>query len=511
MSERITGTTQALKKARQTLHEGMLFEGVINLMKWDMKAYMPPSGREWRAESSTYMSGKRVEIFTAPASHALADYLSALDLTQLDSDIDRALVRRFLAYYNEYTAIPAELQHELSVAHFIADSAWHEARRVNDYEVFKPHLKKFFELKYRATQVMDPNRHPLEVLINVNDEDLTVADCGRLLGELKEGTSEIMFNVLPLSNEVDDSFLQIFEKHTSDIDALIQYQCNRFGYAEEQASYAKIVHAWSATIGPRDSRVTMHHGDPGIDNFFTAVHEMGHTLYTLGSSDEVIESGIWGGMRGSAQESQSRFYENIISRSPQFWKYFFPFVQERVPEMRKYSWRDFYMAIMKVKPSLKRTTAEELTYNIHPVIRFEIERDMFELKLDFDKLPEIWADKYEESLGIRPANDVEGCLQDIHWTEDFGIFQAYSMGNIFDGMLLNKVLQDIPDFYTQIEEGKFADILQWMRTHIHQHGFTYPCMELMRRATGEEITSKYYLDYLKDKYYTLYGYDDSKN
>ena len=150
----------------------------------------------------------------------------------------------------------------------------------------------------------------------------------------------------------------------------------------------------------------------------------------------------------------------------------------------------------------------ELTYSIHPVIRFELERDMFDRKLDFKDLSRVWNDKYEESLGIRPANDLEGCLQDIHWTEDFGKFQSYPMGNIFDGALLKRVLVEIPDFYTQVSQGRFEDIHTWFGKNIHQYGFTYLTMDLMRRATGGEIESKYFLDYIRNKYYTLYGVKD---
>ena len=161
-----------------------------------------------------------------------------------------------------------------------------------------------------------------------------------------------------------------------------------------------------------------------------------------------------------------------------------------------------------MNPQFKRTSADELTYNLHPVIRFELERDLFEGKLSFDRLSEAWNDKYEESLGIRPTNDLEGCLQDIHWTEDFGKFQSYAMGNIFDGMLLQGILRDIPDFYAQVAAGQFEDVHNWMHDKVHQYGFTYPTMAVMERAAGEKITSRYYIDYMKHKYCSIYGIEE---
>ena len=503
-----SNTNDALKRAKEILYESRIYDGLLDLMKWDMSAYMPPSGREWRVESSTYMSKKQAELFTTDESRALAEYLHGVDRSKLDTDLDRGVVRRFLHIFDRSTKLPLSLQEEISDSHFRCDAAWHAARSAKDYQIWRPALEEYFELKYKAAQFIDPNKHPLEVIMNTYDEDLTVEECGKLLGELKRGVSEIMFKVVPACQDIDDSILDTFYESVADVDALVQYQDHRFGYTADKASFAKIVHAWSGTVGPRDSRVTTSLGNPGLDNLFTGAHEMGHSLYTIGSSDEVVKAGIWGGMKGSAQESQSRFYENIICRSPEYWEYFYPFVQERFPKLRSVDKDTFLRAALKVKPSFKRTSADELTYSIHPVIRFELERDMFDRKLDFKDLSRVWNDKYEESLGIRPANDLEGCLQDIHWTEDFGKFQSYPMGNIFDGALLKRVLVEIPDFYTQVSQGRFEDIHTWFGKNIHQYGFTYPTMDLMRRATGGEIESKYFLDYIRNKYYTLYGVKD---
>lgn len=505
MIHKFSDIDSALKLAKEILYESKYFDSVLNLMKFDMKAFMPPSGRPWRTAASTYMTGKRAELFTTKESYALADYLRGVDVEKLASDLERGVVRRFLYNFDRCTGIPVDLQLEISDKHFQCDAAWLAARKANDYKLWRPALEEFFEVKYKTAQMMNPNKHPLEVIMNAYDEDLTVEECSKLLGELKRGVSEVMFKVVPACEEVDDSILDTFYESVADVDALVQYQDHRFGYTADKACFAKIVHAWSGTVGPRDSRVTTHIGNPGLDNLFTGAHEMGHSLYSIGSSQEVIDAGLWGGMTGSTQESQSRFYENIICRSSEYWNYFYPFVQERFPKLRSVDVETFFRAVLKVKPSLKRTTADELTYSIHPVIRFEIEKMMFDRKLDFGALPTIWADMYEESLGVRPTNDVEGCLQDVHWTEDFGKFQSYPMGNIFDGALLKRVLKEIPDFYDQVSNGRFDDIHEWFGRNIHQYGFTYPTMTLMRKATGSEIESRYFVDYIRNKYFTLYG------
>lgn len=494
-----------IQRAKQVLNETRMYDGVLNLFKWDMMAYMPETGRPWRVKSSTYFNAKRSELYLTAESKAIATAFKDMDPADFETDIDRAVARRFMAEYNTCAGLPMEMQIAISDAHFESDAAWTEARRVNDYKVWQPALERFFELKMKAADIIAPGKHPLETMINVYDEDLTVETCGRLFTELKHAVSEAMLKVVPACKDVDDSFLAVMERDKKAIDELTVFVCHNFGYTADMASFAKIIHAWSATIGPRDCRVTTGKTNVGHDTLFTGAHEMGHSLYGRGSSEEVVEAGIWGGMKCSAQESQSRFYENIICRSPEYWHFFYPFVQERFPEMRKIDCETFFRAVMKVKPSLKRTTADELTYNLHPIIRFEIERELFEGKLSFDNVPKAWGDKYEESLGIRPKTDNEGCLQDIHWTEDFGKFQSYTMGNIFDGQLLKCILQDIPDFYTQVENGKFVDVHNWFQDKIYQHGYTYPTVNVMERATGEDIKAKYYIDYIQNKYYTLYG------
>lgn len=320
---------QALEKARRILDESRIYEGVINLLKWDMMTYMPEAGRPWRVRTSTYMTSKQAELFITPEGRALAGYFKDMDVSALESDIDKAVVRRFLANYETCAGLPLEMQEEISNAHFASDAAWNEARRRNDYQIWKPALQHFFDLKYRAAEMLAPNKHPLETMINVYDEDLTVDMCNRLFGELKHAVSEIMFKVAPACAEIDDSFLAVMGQDLKAVDDLMIYACHRFGYTADMASFAKIVHGWSATIGPRDCRVTTNRSGGGHDTLFTGAHEMGHSLYGRGSSEEVVAAGIWGGMKCSAQESQSRFYENIICRSPEFWEFFYPFVQER--------------------------------------------------------------------------------------------------------------------------------------------------------------------------------------
>lgn len=496
---------KALEHAGEIMREKRRYDHIITLMTWDTLAYMPETGRAYRNETAVYFMGKRTQLFVTAESRAAAEILRELAPADFSSDTERGLARMFLLNFKQSNGVPLDLQEEIAKMHFVTSEAWQKARREKDYQIWKPSFQQFFELKRRAAQAADPNTHPLQVMINDYDEDLTVETCGRLLGELKSGISELLFRVLPAAQAVDDSILEIFKHNQPVIDELGSYLCHCFGYTSGMASFAKVIHGWTAVIGPADARVTVSGEDSGIDTLFTYAHEMGHCLYSVGSRQDVIDAGIWEGLKGSAHESQSRFYENIICRSEEFWQFFFPFLQARFPQLRDWEGKDFYKVLMRVKPQFKRTTADELTYSLHPVIRFELERDLFDGRLDFDHLAEAWDDRYEEALGIRPSNDLEGCLQDIHWTEGFGLFQCYAMGNIFDGQLLACIKKDMPDFYGQIAEGKFDKILSWLRQHVHQYGSAYPTMELMEKAVGGEISSKYYVEYMRKKYGLLYG------
>jgi len=220
----------------------------------------------------------------------------------------------------------------------------------------------------------------------------------------------------------------------------------------------------------------------------------------------MVEHHLWGGIFGGIHKSQSRFYEHIIGKSEEMWEFFYPEIQKRLPGLKDVTQEDFYKGINKVQPSLRRILADELTYSLHPIIRYELEKDIFDGKVSFDNLPDAWNDKYEEYLGIRPQNDRDGVLQDGHWTMGMiGYFQSYALGNLYGGQFLNTLLKEVPDVYKQIALGNFTPLNDWLTDNLYAMSNLYSPAETVKRVTGESLKSNYFLSYLQRKYEKLYG------
>jgi carboxypeptidase Taq len=279
------------------------------------------------------------------------------------------------------------------------------------------------------------------------------------------------------------------------------------GYQDSMGSYNdKVPHAFSSTIGPRDARIsTSKHGRPTL--MTTILHESGHAMYGYSSRDEVVEAGLFGGISGGFHEGQARFIENFIGRSRGFIRHIYPRFLETFPAFSDISEEDYYRGLNKVASTYKRTEADEVTYNLHIIIRFELERDYFAGKITMDQMRDAWNDKYEEYLGIRPRNDTEGILQDMHWTGSWiGYFQSYALGNIYDGMIYRAICRDIPNFSQLVEQGQFSPITGWLKEHIWQYGKSTTTMDLLGKFSDSGLDAQPLLDYLDDKFGRIYGW-----
>jgi carboxypeptidase Taq len=326
----------------------------------------------------------------------------------------------------------------------------------------------------------------------------------RLFGELRDGIVDLLGAIQAHGAEVDDACLcEPFDEE--ELKRLVRRLAEGVGYPPERRKfYGAVLHPFSVSVGPWDARITTNYESLSF-GIFSTLHEAGHAMYSLRADAGVVEHHLWGGHPGAFHESQSRFYENIVGRSREFWAHFYPELQESFPHFKKIDLETFYRAINKVRPSLKRILADELTYSLHPIIRFEIEKAIFDGKTDFDKLPELWNDKYEEYLSIRPQNDREGLLQDLHWGGGYvGYFQSYTLGNLYGGQLLYAMSAAVPNVYGEIAAGNFDPLNGWLTEHVHRHSRVYSPEELLVRATGEKLKSRYFLDYLREKYKAIY-------
>jgi carboxypeptidase Taq len=291
-----------------------------------------------------------------------------------------------------------------------------------------------------------------------------------------------------------------------------QKQFNRYilpliGFDMEAGRLDETVHPFAQTVNPGDVRITTRYLEDNVRSaIFGTIHEAGHGIYEQNISPDYEGTVIQDGASFGIHESQSRFLENMVGRSKEFWTYFYPALQEHFPEQLNHiQLDDFYRAVNAVEPSFIRVEADELTYNLHIMVRYEIEKALIAGEIEVKDLPAIWNGKMQEYLGITPVNDSEGVLQDIHWSfGGFGYFPSYSLGNLYAAQILNKIQQDVPEFYESIEKGNFQVIQKWLKGNIHQYGSLYTPNELIVKATGEELNADYLVKYLEEKYSRVY-------
>ncbi|MDR1978453.1 MAG: carboxypeptidase M32 [Synergistaceae bacterium] len=497
-----------VKTLRRVMRECRYYDSLGSLLMRDQWLELPERDMAYRQKMQGFFSGKQGELFHDKEVAQCAAFFENFDPANLATDLERGMVRYFLYLYKTRAKIPPEKLAQSSALTARAQALWREAHDKSDYALFKPVLKEMFELKTEIARSVDPNKPPMEVLADMCDEGISVETVDRLFGELRDGIVDLLGKIRSRGVDVDDACLrESFDKE--ELKRLVRHLAEGVGYPPERGEfYGEVLHPFSVSIGPSDARITTNY-DSLQFGIFSTLHEAGHGLYSLNADADVVDHHLWGGHPGAFHESQSRFYENIVGRSREFWVHFYPRLQESFPHFKKVDLQTFYRAVNKVRPSLKRILADELTYSLHPIIRFEIEKAIFDGKTDFDRLPELWNDKYEEYLSLRPQNDREGLLQDMHWGGGYiGYFQSYTLGNLYGGQFRHAMLKTVPNVYEEIASGNFGPLNSWLTEHIHRHGRVYSPQDLLARATGETLKSGYFLDYLREKYKEIYKLPD---
>ncbi|NLW23376.1 MAG: carboxypeptidase M32 [Tissierellia bacterium] len=490
---------QNIEKAKEIMNIQRYYGSIRALMAWDLWQGLPVDGRPYRKEVSEYFIKEQLKLIKDPETKKIVEYFREIDEDKYENLYDKAVARLLIKRYDNAVKIPVDLQIEMSSFTSEAQLVWKEALEKADFNLYKPYLNKMFELKTRIAQAIDNTRNPLDVLVDRVDEGMTVEKIHQLFSELKEGIISILDKIKYEHKSIDDSFLKVQCSKETIRNICIKMVETAF-FDGNKATYWEVIHPVCIGVGPRDIRITTRFSDL-FPSIFSILHECGHGVYEYSSNSKAVEYGIWGGISGAMHESQSRFYENIIGKSREFWEYFYPLLQAEVEEFKKVDLDTFYKAINKVGPSLKRMDADELTYSLHPIIRFEMEKEYFNGELKTDDFYEAWNAKYKEYLGLEPKNAREGVLQDVHWASGHvGYFQSYTLGNIYGGQFRNKMLKDIPDLYEQISKGNFEPLNKWNYENIHQYGQLYTPHELMLKVTGEEVKSKYFIQYLEEKY-----------
>lgn len=478
-----------------------------SVLSWEQETYMPPGGAASRAQTLGALSRTAHELFTADETKRLL--ASAEDeAADLDPDGDDA---RLLAVtrrdYEQSIKLPAPFVAELSRVGSYTVQVWQEARRDNDFARLAPHLETVIRMQREKADYLGYTDHPYDALLDQYEPEMKAAEVRAIFDDLREQTVPLVRAIANRADAVDDAVLhQPFDEAKQW--ALMTEANERFGYDYQHGRMDRVAHPFCSTLGAGDVRITVR-TEPDFFNpgFFAAAHETGHAVYNQGLPAHLERTPLFGGASSAFHESQSRLWENLIGRSREFWQGFFPRAQATFPaQLRNVDAETFYRAVNRSMPSMIRVEADEVTYNLHIMLRFDLEMEMLEGDLDIATLPSRWNAKMEEYLGIVPTTDAEGVMQDMHWSIGlYGYFPTYSLGNLLSVQLFEAARQEHPDPAQQIERGDLQPILGWMREHVHQHGRKFLPQELAERATGQRITAAPYIQYLHTKYSDIYG------
>ena len=484
-----------------SLREISLLGSINAVLGWDERTQLPVKGIEHRANQSSMLARLCHEWFTTPAIDNLLAEAETSDL-MADPISDVAVnIRETRRAYDRARKIPSSLIEEMSRTEVLAQQAWGEARAKSDFPMFRPWLDKWIVLKRQEADCVGYKDNPYDALIDEFEPGETAAGVRQTFASLREPLIELVGKIVG-SGKIAP--VEILERTYP---VAVQEQFARSAAAEIGFDFAAgrldvSLHPFCTGLGPGDTRLTTRYQEHCFaDAFFGVLHEMGHGLYEQG-----LDRQHFGTPRGEAasmgmHESQSRLWENLVGRSRSFWTHFLPKAGTAFPEaLRGVSEDDWYFAINAVRPSLIRTESDETTYNLHVLLRFELEEAMLKGDLAPADLPGAWTEKMQKYLGLTPPDDARGCLQDIHWSGGaIGYFPTYTLGNLYSAQFFEQISKDLGDVDKQLAAGHFGPLLDWLRQNVHRHGKRYLPRELVKKATGADLSAEPLLRHLRKK------------
>ncbi len=496
--------SEKLNKLKEILGEVSDLGRASAVLSWDQQVNMPPGGAEARGQQLATLGKIAQEKFTADEVGVLLEDLQK-EFNDPETD-EGAMIRVAARNYNKAKRVPASFVAEQAMTASKALDAWVEARSKSDFSIFLPHLEKNVELIRKYVSFFPPAAHPYDVLLDDYEPGLPTAEVQEIFGNLRP-KQVALIKAISESKQVKDDFLHksFNEKKVWGFSEQI---ISKFGYDFSRGRQDKAPHPFETTFSVNDVRITnRYEKNAPLATLFSAMHECGHALYELGIHPAYERTPLESGTSLAVHESQSRMWENLVGRSLPFWEHFYPDLKKTFPaQLDGVGLKAFYKAINKVEPSFIRVNADEATYNLHIMLRLELEIGMVDGSIAIKDLPEIWNTKMREYLGITPPNDAQGVLQDIHWSYgSIGYFSTYALGNIISAQLWEKINKDIKDLEDQIRKGQFSELREWLRVNIHVYGHKYDPRDLIRKVTGQDIDSAAYVRYLTKKYTDVYG------
>lgn len=475
------------------------------VLGWDQQCYMPHGGAEARANQLAVLGKIAHEMEVSDETRRLLEGAEA-ETASLDADSDPVLaVKVARRDFDKSAKLPTSLVEELSRATALAHETWVEAREKSDWALFAPTLEKLLELTRQQAEYLGYEEHIYDALLNQYETGMKTRDVERVFDELRPGLVELV-QYIAASPKIDDSCLKrgfAEDKQKAFGEKVIKL----LGYDFTRGRQDKAVHPFCTSFTRNDVRITTRFEEDWLPAaLMGTIHETGHALYEQGLDPKDDNSPLGGAVSLGVHESQSRLWENVIGRSRSFWNIFYKDLQATFPEqLGDVDPETFYRAINRVEPSFIRVEADEVTYNLHIMIRFELEKKMLDGSLKVADVPKVWNETMQEYLGVTPPTDALGCLQDVHWSfAGFGYFPTYSLGTLLASQLYEKATADNPQIVTDLEKGEYMSLLSWLRTNIHQPGRRYLPAELVERVCGEPAQSRSYLKYLNDKFRGIY-------
>jgi carboxypeptidase Taq len=495
-----------LRELKQRLLEVSDLNAAGAVLSWDQATYMPPGGAAARGRQASILRRLAHERFVDPEMGRLLDALRPQAETLPPNSDDASLIRVAARDFERAIVVPAEYVARANVHGAASYDAWIKARPANDFATMIPYLEKALDLSREYASFFAPYDHIADPLIDETDEGMTTSSIRSLFAELR-GRLVPMVRAIADQPLADNSCLRGAFREVEQLDFGLSV-ARRFGYDLERGRQDKTHHPFCTRFSLGDVRITTRVRDDDVgEALFSTLHEAGHAMYEQGIDPALDGTPLGSGASAGVHESQSRLWENVVGRSRRFWEYLYPFLGRTFPEpFANVPLEAFYRAINKVEQSLIRTDADEVTYNLHVMLRFDIELELLEGRLRVKDLPEVWRERMCSDLGVVPVDDRDGCLQDVHWYAGSigGGFQGYTIGNILSAQFFSAATKAHPEIPDEIARGEFKTLHAWLRTHIYRHGRKYKPMDLVARATGEPMTMRPYLSYLKKKYGELY-------
>ena len=492
-----------MKELWEHFIEIMRLRYIGELLGWDQQVNMPKGSVKGRAEQHALI---RKLIHSRIKSDKTGELIKNAEKLDNLSETELAMIREAKREYDHATKIPDDLVVEIAKTASVGNMNWQKARENKDFSLFKPFLEKMINLRIKLAEHLDTGPTLYSTLLDIYEPGSTYEWYSKIFNPLKSKLKKIITKFDNSSDKPNQSILKKYYDPEKQWQMSIEI-IKKLNFDFNKGRQDKSTHPFTASLSSIDTRITTRIGEnflPGC--IFGSIHECGHALYEMGFKEEIQDSLLAEGASLGLHESQSRLWENIVGRSKEFWLYWYPKFQKAFPKnLKDYSMDEFYRSMNVVQPSFIRGAADEVTYGLHIILRFELEKMIIEENIQVDELPGLWNEKMEELLGITPPDDAVGILQDPHWSGGYGYFPTYALGNLYGAQIYNEALKKIPNLPEDFKKGDFSNLLNYLNENVYQHGKIYRASDLIKRISGEDLNPDYFIKRIEEKFYPIYN------